>query len=95
MIHVDAGLELAPEPDHEDTKKNGCSGNPQLCRGWARRMEASLDNPVQCDVVFAVGDKHIHALRHLCATHSCVLDMMFGDGWRVRCDASTAVSLHV
>ena len=67
------------QPDREEVQ-----GQDDVCATWRRRMRATLGNETLCDVVFVVGGERIPALRHLCAAHSCVLGMMFGEGWRER-----------
>ena len=79
-LRANQNLMQQPEPDQEEGQ-----GRDVVCAAWARRMGATLGDAKLCDVVFVVGDERIPALRHLCAAHSCVLDMMFGEGWRERC----------
>ena len=49
--------------------------------GWLAAFARILGSEELCDVSFVVGGERLLALRGLCAAHSPVLAMLFGDDW--------------
>ena len=51
--------------------------------GWLAAISSILDEKDLCDVTFVVGGERLAAARVLCAAHSPVLAMLFGEEWNV------------